>query len=179
MRLLKTNNSGLILRAREKKVERMGRPRRGRRLRICLVSSVGGHFRELLQLRRLYAAHGHFYVLNDRMESPGGLAARMIRITHAERGWKQLLNFFEAGRILRRLRPDLIVTTGASPAVVFGILARWFRIPMVFVEGSYAVQRPTLSGWLVYHLRLAELFLYQWPTLKKCYPRGTYAGLIY
>lgn len=113
------------------------------------------------------------------MEVSPGLAARLIRITHAEREWRQLLNFIEAARILRRLRPDLIITTGASPAVVFGLLARWFRIPMVFVEGSYAVQRPTLTGRLVYHLRLAELFLYQWPGLKRHYPRATYGGLIY
>ena len=159
--------------------DRSAGARHRRRLRICLVSSVGGHFRELLQLRPLYSAHGHFYVVNDRMEVSRGLDARMIRITHAEREWKQLINFVEAGSILRRLRPDLIVTTGASPAVVFGLLARWFRIPVVYVEGSYAVQRPTLTGWLVYHLRLAELFLYQWPALKRSYPRGTYAGLIY
>jgi UDP-N-acetylglucosamine:LPS N-acetylglucosamine transferase len=140
---------------------------------------VGGHFRELLQLRPLLAQHRHFYVLNDRMEASPGLAARMIRITHAEREWRQVFNFVEGWRILRRLRPDLIVTTGASPAVVFGLLGRWLRIPMVYVEGSYAVQRPTLTGWLVYHLRLAELFLYQWPALQRHYPRAKYAGLIF
>jgi UDP-N-acetylglucosamine:LPS N-acetylglucosamine transferase len=96
-----------------------------------------------------------------------------------ERSWRQVLNVVEAARILRRLRPDLIVTTGASPAVVFGLLARWWGIPVVYVEGAYAVERPTLSGWLVYHLRLATLFLYQWPTLKRHYPRAKYAGLIF
>jgi beta-1,4-N-acetylglucosaminyltransferase len=154
-----------------------GKPRR--RPRICLVSSVGGHFRELLQLRPLYVRHPHFYVVNDAMQTPGGIATRMLRMTHAERNWRQLLNFVEAGRMLRRLRPDVIITTGASPAVVFGLLARWWRIPVVYIEGSYAVERPTLTGWLVYHLRLATLFLYQWPTLQRHYPRAKYAGLIF
>lgn len=155
------------------------RQRRPRRLRICLVSSVGGHFRELLQLQPVYGAYGHFYVVNDEMRPAEGIAVRMIRITHAERSWRQLWNFVEAARILRRLRPDLILTTGASPAVVFGLLARWWRIPLVYVEGSYAVERPTLTGWLVYHLRLATLFLYQWPMLARHYPRAKYAGLIF
>jgi len=130
-------------------------------------------------LRPVYRPYPHFYVVNDQMQAPRGVERRMLHITHAERSWRQLVNLVEAFRILRRLRPDLILTTGASPAVVFALLARWLRIPVVYVEGSYAVERPTLTGRLMYHLRLAELFLYQWPGLKRHYPRGTYGGLIF
>jgi len=150
-----------------------------RRLRICLVSSVGGHFRELLQLRPVYGRHEHFYVVNDRMEAPPEIAGRMIRIRHFERDWRQVLNFFEAWTILRRWRPHLVITTGASPAVVFGLAARLLGIPLVFIECSSVVERPSLSGRLVYWLGLWALFLYQWPQLKRVYPRGTYGGLVF
>jgi hypothetical protein len=153
-----------------------GTRRHARRPRICLVSSVGGHFRELLQLRSIYERYDHFYVVNDRMDPPPEIRQRMIFIRHIEREWRQVLGFLDALQLLRKQRPNLIISTGAAPAVMFAIAGRLLGIPLLYVEPASAIERPTLTGRLLYNLHLASLFLYQWPSLYRHYPRAIYGG---
>ena len=150
-----------------------------RDIKICLVSSCGGHLRELRQLREIYERFDYFYVINDRLELSNDLVGRTLFIHHAERNLSQLVNFVEAFRILRDERPQLIITTGASPAVPFGIIGKIMGIPMVYVESCAAIKNPTLTGRIVYAFRLAELFLYQWQGLDRYYPRGQFAGPLF
>ena len=35
-------------------------------MKVCIVSSCGGHLTEVRQLRQAYERFDHFYVLNDR-----------------------------------------------------------------------------------------------------------------
>ncbi len=36
-------------------------------MKICIVSSCGGHLTEIRRLRKVYARYEHFYVINDRI----------------------------------------------------------------------------------------------------------------
>jgi len=35
-------------------------------MKVCVLSSCGGHLTEVLALRAAYAGHEHFFVLNER-----------------------------------------------------------------------------------------------------------------
>jgi len=148
-------------------------------VKIALVSSVGGHLRELMQLAPVYGQHDHFFVVNDPLGLRADLSAPTYVIKHAERDWRQIINLWEANRILSKELPDVIITTGASPAVVFGLLAKLRRIPLIYIEGAFAVEKPTLTGRIVHALGLADLFVYQWQSLSRHYPQGCYGGLIF
>lgn len=148
-------------------------------MKICLVSSCGGHLRELRQLAPIYEKHEYHYVVNDRIELDGDLIGRTEFISHAERGLLQLVNLVEAWRILRRLQPQLVISSGASPAVPFGICTRFLGIKMIYIETCAAVSKPTLTGRLVYRMRLADAVFYQWKTLDYYYKNATYAGLLF
>jgi len=143
-------------------------------VKICIVSSAGGHLTEVRMLRGVYERHEHFYVLNERIPLPADMAGRTIFIRHSERDWLTLVNVFEAVAILRRERPDVLLSTGAGPVVPFALVAKLFRIPVVFIETMTRIQEPSLTGKLMY--RLADRFFYQWPTLAKFFPHGTYGG---
>jgi len=146
------------------------------RMTICLVSSCGGHLSELLALRPAYERYRHFYVLNERVPLPAGVTARVFTITHGERDWRVLKNLWEAWRILRAERPDVILSTGASPAVAFALIGRCRGIPAIFVEISAQVISPSLTGRFM--AVLADHVLYQWRSLARWFPRGTYGGLV-
>ncbi|MBU4252975.1 MAG: UDP-N-acetylglucosamine--LPS N-acetylglucosamine transferase [Acidobacteria bacterium] len=85
-------------------------------------------------------------------------------------------NSFLALKILRRERPDVIVSTGAAVAVPFFYLAKLFRIKTVFIEVYDRIDKPTLTGRLVYPV--ADAFVTQWPEQKKAFPRGIHIGQI-
>jgi UDP-N-acetylglucosamine:LPS N-acetylglucosamine transferase len=80
-----------------------------------------------------------------------------------------------AWRILRRERPDVLVSTGSEIAIPFFILARALRIRTVFVELCCRVYSPSGTGKLLYPL--ADVFLVQWPQLVAVYgAKARYEG---
>lgn len=143
-------------------------------MKICIVSSCGGHLTEVRTLKVVYEQFDHFYVLNDRIDLPVDMQDRTYFIRHSERDWLLLANLWEAWRILRRERPDLILSTGAGPAVPFALIGKLRRLPTIFIETLAQVERPSLTGRIMY--RLADRFFFQWPGLERYYPLGTYGG---
>lgn len=144
-------------------------------MKIGVVSSCGGHLTEVRALAPAYARYEHFYVLNDRALLPPDMAGKTYFISHSERDWKFFVNMWEAYRILHRERPDLLLSTGAGPAVPFALIGRLlFGCRIVFVETITRIDRPSLTGRLMY--RLAHDFFYQWPTLARFFPRVVYGG---
>ncbi|KAG5030657.1 hypothetical protein JHK85_014639 [Glycine max] len=62
-----------------------------------------------------------------------------------------------------------------SIAFIFKILGiRWSSI--FYVESIARVRRLSLSGLLLYKLRMVDQLFVQWPQLQRQYPRATYVG---
>jgi len=145
-------------------------------LKFCLVGSCGGHLAELRALSSLYSSREHFFVVNERIELPPEMRGRTYFIRHSERDLLFFVNLWEAWRLLRAERPSVILSTGASPAVPFALVAKLLRIPFLFIEIGTQVTSPSLTGRIMY--RLADAFFYQWPGLERHYRRATYGGPI-
>jgi beta-1,4-N-acetylglucosaminyltransferase len=137
---------------------------------VLFVTSSGGHLTEVLEWLPAFSDVSWRIVLNAEGPIPEAVRPRVVRMTHAERDWKVLWNFVEALRLLRRLRPRLVVSPGAGCAVPFAVLARLLAIPYVHVEPRSAVRRPTLTGRLV--RPFAARMIVQWPSLLAAYPRA-------
>lgn len=146
-------------------------------MKICIVSSCGGHLTEVRALKPVYERYEHFYVLNDRVLLPNDMEGHTYFIRHSERDWLFFLNIWEAWRILRTERPALILSTGAGPAVPFALVGKLVGIPMIFVEISAQVTEPSLTGRLIYYL--ADRFFFQWKTLERYFPKATYGGRLH
>jgi UDP-N-acetylglucosamine:LPS N-acetylglucosamine transferase len=58
-------------------------------------------------------------------------------------------NTILAFRVLRRERPDVVVSSGAAVAVAFAYSCRLLGIPFVFIEVLDRVKSATLTGRLV------------------------------
>jgi UDP-N-acetylglucosamine:LPS N-acetylglucosamine transferase len=147
-----------------------------RKMRICIVSSCGGHLTEVRALKPVYGRHEHFYVLNDRIVLPEDMQGRTHFIRHSERDWLFFVNLWEALQILRRERPHLILSTGAGLAVPFALLGRLYGIRTIFIECATQVIKPSLTGRIMYYL--AWRFFYQWKSLRAHFPKAICGGLL-
>jgi UDP-N-acetylglucosamine:LPS N-acetylglucosamine transferase len=145
-------------------------------MKICIVSSCGGHLTEVRGLLPAFSNYTHFYVINDRIVLPPDMEGRTYFIRHSERDLLFFLNLFEAWKILREERPDVILSAGASPAVPFAIVGRLLGSRCIFVETLSRITAPSLTGRIMYWL--ADRFFYQTPTLAGYFPKGEYGGSV-
>ncbi|MBM4357805.1 MAG: UDP-N-acetylglucosamine--LPS N-acetylglucosamine transferase [Deltaproteobacteria bacterium] len=144
-------------------------------MKVCIVSSCGGHLTEVRALRPAYDRYPHFYVLNDRALLPPDMEGKTYVIAHSERDALFFVNLVEAYRILRRERPDVILSAGAGPAVPFALVGKHlFGCKVLFVETVSRIQTPSLTGKLMH--RFADDFFYQWESLRRFFPRGRFGG---
>lgn len=144
-------------------------------VKICIVSSCGGHLTEVRALRSTYEHYEHFYVLNDKIDLPADMKGRTEFIVHAERDWKVIINFVEAFFTLLRSRPTVILSSGAGPAVPFAIVGRYlFGAKVIYLETITSVTRASLTGRIM--ARIAHRFFYQWESLRPIFPRGEHVG---
>ena len=82
-----------------------------------------------------------------------------------------------AWKILRKERPDLIVSSGAAVAVPFFYLGKLFGAKTIYIEVFDRIDKPTLTGKLVYPV--TDRFIVQWEGMKKVYPKAINLGSIF
>lgn len=133
--------------------------------RVLALSSGGGHFVELVRLRAAFAdAAITWATVSDSYAShvPGD---RLLVVPDATR-WDRVrmaAAIFRIARIVRRERPDVIVSTGALPGFFAIALGRAAGARTVFIDSFANVEELSLSGRLA--SRVAHLALTQWPEL--------------
>ncbi|MCC6610742.1 MAG: hypothetical protein IT515_13845 [Burkholderiales bacterium] len=70
-----------------------------------------------------------------------------------------------AWRLVRRVRPRLVICMGSAMAVPVLVPAKMLGSTSVFIESITRTSELSRTGKLVNCLRLADLFLVQWPEL--------------
>jgi UDP-N-acetylglucosamine:LPS N-acetylglucosamine transferase len=148
-------------------------------LRIGLVASAGGHLDELLKIAKPCMGGATFAVTtSDKVHAVFGGAIRTYAVNECNRQQpvRVLLLILQCIRILRRERPDVIVSTGAAVGCVMCLLAKALGAKVVWLDSITNVDRPSLSGRLV--RPFADLFLVQWPQLAEGRRGVEYAGVV-
>lgn len=149
-------------------------------MKALLVASSGGHLAQLSVLRRHWAdleVHWVTFRKPDAVTHCAGDGITWAYHPTTRNIPNAVRNLFLALLVLRRVRPDVIVSNGAGVAVPFFVAARLFRIPTVYVEVFDRVTMPTLTGRICYPL--ADSFLLQWPEQLVSYPQGRVVGRVY
>jgi UDP-N-acetylglucosamine:LPS N-acetylglucosamine transferase len=83
-----------------------------------------------------------------------------------------------ASKVLWRDRINLVFTVGCSHAVPLLIAAKLFGCRAVFLESITRSDRLSATGSLVYKLRLADMFIVQWPDLQNAFPRSSLGTIL-
>lgn len=145
--------------------------------RVLLVASTGGHLAQLLELRPWWDRYDRVWVTFDKADARSRLAGEHVVFAYhpTTRNIPNLLrNLVLAVRTLRRLRPDLVVSTGAGVAYPLFLIARIMRIPLLYLE--VYDRTGTLTGRLCYPLTTA--FAAQWSHQVDRYPGADLVGTV-
>jgi UDP-N-acetylglucosamine:LPS N-acetylglucosamine transferase len=146
-------------------------------MKAMFVCSSGGHLIQLHQLEPWWRAHERRWVTFDTPDARSLLRGEPVAWAHhpTTRNVPNLLrNLRLAWRVVRRERPDVVVSSGAGVAFPFFIVARGLGIKTVYIEVYDRIDLPTLTGRLCYPL--SDLFLLQWQEQQRFYPRGQLIG---
>ena len=79
--------------------------------------------------------------------------------------------------ILKKERPDLIITSGAAPAIPFFWIGKLMGAKTVYIEVFDRIDKSTISGKLCYPV--TDKFIVQWEEMKKVYPKAINLGSIF
>ncbi len=119
-----------------------------------LVASPGGHAEELYALAHRFLATDtpRIWVTAKTPHTSSLLADEEVLWASpvgARQGGRALRSLPEAHRAIRRVRPGLLVSTGAALAVPFLVAARLQRVPVDYVESATRFAGPSLTGRIV------------------------------
>jgi beta-1,4-N-acetylglucosaminyltransferase len=154
-------------------------------MKILVVLGDGGHSTEMLRLLELLGLNYEYsYMMSEtdsisegkitwqgpiyRVPLPLGKHTRYRDLVRAIGPiLKQLI-------VLLRVRPRAILSTGANIAVPISVFGRLMGVKVIHIETGSRVYTMSSTGKLMY--RVAHLFLVQWESLQKDYPKAIYAG---
>ena len=148
-------------------------------MKLLLVCSSGGHLLLLHQLRPWWEKHDRSWVTFDKTDARSLLEGERLDWAHhpTQRNIPNLLrNLRLAWQLLRRERPDVLVSTGAGVAFPFFVLAKPLGIKTVYVEAYERMDRASLTGRLCYPI--CDLMVLQWEEQRRFYPRGELVGAL-
>lgn len=152
----------------------------GEKRKICLVCSSGGHLTHLYMLKPFWSQQERFWVTFDKVDAKSLLKEETMYPCYypTNRNIKNLIrNTFLAWKILRKEKPELIISSGAAIAVPFFYLGKLFGARTVYIEIFDRIDKPTLTGKLVYPV--TDRFIVQWEEMKQVYPKAINLGSIF
>lgn len=149
-------------------------------MKICLVGSSGGHLTHLHLLEQFWGNKERFWVTFDKEDAKNILSNERKYNCYfpTNRNFKNLIkNTYLAFKILKSEKPDIIISSGAAVAVPFFFVGKLFKIKTVYIEVFDRIDKPTLTGKLVY--AVTDLFIVQWEEMRKVYPKAINLGGIF
>lgn len=157
--------------------------------KVLFISSTGGHLKELLQLKKLFGKFGKYdsYLITEKTDSTKKLKdeykEKMGYMVFGTKDhmltypFKLLANCFISVYYFIKIRPKYIVTTGTHTAGPICYLGKIFGSKIIYIETMANINRKTQTGKLIYPI--ADLFIVQWESMLKIYPKAVYGGFIF
>ncbi len=154
--------------------------------RVLFISSTGGHLSELLQLSPMFNKYDYLLVTEktksnmDLLNKYPGKVKFLVYGTKSHflvYPFKLFYNCIKSLIFFWQFRPHAVITTGAHTGGPMCCIAKLFGAKVIYIETLANLYTKTITGRLVYHI--ADLFIVQWESMLKLYPKATYGGWIY
>ena len=153
--------------------------------RVMFIASTGGHLAELLQLKSLFSKYDTC-LITEKTKSNLKLKEQYPNVSYLIYGtkdhpltypFKLLGNCFKNLYFYLKYHPDYIVTTGAHVAGPMCCIGKIFGSKIIFIETFANIHSKSITGKFVYPF--ADVFIVQWESLLKLYPKAHYEGWLY
>lgn len=151
--------------------------------RICLISSSGGHFEQLLMLKKLNDEFEIFIVTEKTKynKKDNKINHYLFQVNRKEPLFilKMIANLIKSLYIYILEKPDVIISTGVLATIPMLFIGHVFHKKVIYIESFAKINSPTQTGKLIYNKKIADRFYVQWPEMLKIYPNAIYKGGIY
>lgn len=154
--------------------------------KVMFISSMGGHFTEMMQLKELFKNY-EYKIITEKHKSTINLKSRYkSKIDYLLAGNKDHIlkyifvlpyNVIKSFNLFLKFKPDVIVTTGAHTCVAMCYIAKLFRKKVIYIESFANIETKTLTGRLIYPI--ADKFIVQWESMLKLYPKAICLGWLF
>ncbi|MBO0589173.1 PssD/Cps14F family polysaccharide biosynthesis glycosyltransferase [Sporosarcina sp. E16_8] len=146
-----------------------------------LISSTGGHWTQLNEIYSKSKDKTKISLITEKNDS-NKTRNDILFLKQQDRKNKEFIFTFIYNVILSlyyvmKIRPDIVVSTGAGSVLPFLIFSKLFGARVVFIESFAKIHTPTITGRIVY--KFADHFYVQWPTMLEKYPKAEYKGSLY
>lgn len=154
--------------------------------KVLFISSTGGHLSELMQLKSMFDKYDYHIITEKTKQNislkdkyPGkvnfliyGSKSNMLLYP-----FKLIANCFISLFLYLKVRPKFIITTGAHTAGPMCCIGKILGSKIIYIESFANIYTKTVTGRLIY--KFADLFIVQWESMLKLYPKAKYGGWIY
>ena len=154
--------------------------------KVMFISSMGGHLTELMQLKSLFNKYDYKIVTEKHKSTIGLKDEYKDKIEYLSTGNRNNMfkyiftlpyNFIKSFILFIKFKPDIVITTGAHTCVAMCYFAKLFRKKVIYIESFANIETKTLTGKLIYPI--ADVFVVQWKSMLKFYPKAKYEGWIF
>jgi len=150
-------------------------------IKVCLVCSSGGHLAHLMMLKPFWQDKERFWVTFDKTDAKSLLKDETMYPCYYPTN-RNIKNLFKntrlAWKLLKKEKPDLIISSGAAIAVPFFWLGKlFFKTKNVYVEIIDRIDKSTVTGKMVYPV--TDKFIVQWEEQTKVYKKAVNLGCIF
>lgn len=134
----------------------------------------------------------------DKINTEFGRCKQWVEITRIKRSrrvgqsyltaiWTTIIGVLQSLHIIFKYKPKICLTNGPAISVSISVaiqclqkitFGKLFKCKIIYIESFCRTKTLSLSGKLIYHLRLASEFYVQWQDLSILYPRANYKGLL-
>lgn len=154
--------------------------------KVLFISSTGGHLSELMQLKKIFNKYD-YHIITEKNDTTLKLkdeyGKRIDYLVYGARNYmlsymfKFPYNIIKSFFLYLKIRPDVVVTTGAHTAVPICYIAKLFKKKIIFIETFARVESKSMSGKMIN--KIADIFLVQHEEMTKVYDKAIYKGDLY
>ena len=147
------------------------------RKKILAISSGGGHLLELLKAIPNSYDNKVVYVTfkNGHTKETLKTKTRFFILDPHVNKFKYGINFLQSLFLFLKIRPKVIISTGAGIAVPLVLIGSFFKSKIIFIETGARIVTPSRTGDFLY--RYSDLFIIQYKSLSKFYSNSKIASL--
>jgi beta-1,4-N-acetylglucosaminyltransferase len=131
--------------------------------RVMLVCCQGGHLMQMLALKSAWADLPRVWITTRAADTEALLRdeRKVYAYVPTARNLKNMLrNLWLAAVVVRRHRPDVLLSTGGGITFPVFVVGKLVGARLIYVESLTRVDGPSLTGRLVYPL--VDRFFVQW-----------------
>ena len=157
--------------------------------RVLFIAPTGGHLEEMMQLKGMFDDYD-YHIITERTKSNLGLMEKYPgRVNYLVYGsyttlgrklvypFKLFYNTLKSFLLYLKIRPKYIISTGAHTSGPMLLIGHIFGSKIIYIETFANSTTKSRTGSIVY--KFADLFIVQWESMLKVYPKAVYGGWIF